>query len=150
MAEPDALYMLRNHFWVGDFNRAIKVGKKLRKLNEQNRIERDEFVFRSQVGLGQYEDVLQSIEEDDSTPLSLRVVRLLATYFHDADMKEAVILTLEEWLEGEEGSNCPSLRLITFLIYLHEDRMRDGLQLFQTGSTMEEFLKTFFSFFSDF
>jgi tetratricopeptide (TPR) repeat protein len=124
---------------VGDFNRAIKIGKRLKRLDQEAKNERDEFVFRSHVGLRQYDEVLSGVEDGEGTSLGLRAIRLMAVFFSDQDMREAVLMTLNEWLSDDSyGQNNQMVRLVLFTLYLHEDRTRDALQLFQTGTTMEQ------------
>lgn len=61
MSEPDDLFTLRNHFWLGSYQLAIAEGSGLGRLPDSLRIERDEFIYRSYVALGQYSIVLNEV-----------------------------------------------------------------------------------------
>ena len=61
MSEPDDLFTLRNHFWLGSYQLAIAEGSGLGRLPDSLRIERDEFIYRSYVALGQYSIVLDEV-----------------------------------------------------------------------------------------
>jgi coatomer protein complex subunit epsilon len=78
MAEPDELYTLRNLFWLGSFQLAINEGNSLR-LPANLVTEKEEYVYRSYLALGQFHIILGEIKDTASTPISLRAVKLLAT-----------------------------------------------------------------------
>lgn len=61
MSEPDDLFTLRNHFWLGSYQLAIAEGSGLGRLSENLRIERDEFIYRSYIALGQHTIVLGEV-----------------------------------------------------------------------------------------
>lgn len=63
MSEPDELFTLRNHFWLGSYQLAIAEGSSLGRLSEKLRVERDEFIYRSYIALGQYSIVLGEVRE---------------------------------------------------------------------------------------
>ena len=66
--EVDVLYSLRSNFFLGHYQMAIEEGKKVsRSINAGIKTERDEFVFRSMLALGDYDAVLRSIP-DGSAP----------------------------------------------------------------------------------
>ena len=55
MSEPDLLFSLRNHFYLGAYQAAIAEASDLEGLSEAEKIERDSFVYRSYIELGSYE-----------------------------------------------------------------------------------------------
>lgn len=61
MSEPDDLFTLRNHFWLGSYQLAIAEGSGLGRLPDSLRVERDEFIYRSYLALGQYSIVLGEV-----------------------------------------------------------------------------------------
>lgn len=61
MSEPDDLFTLRNHFWLGSYQLAIAEGSGLGRLPDNLRVERDEFIYRSYLALGQYSIVLGEV-----------------------------------------------------------------------------------------
>lgn len=61
MSEPDDLFTLRNHYWLGSYQLAIAEGSGLGRLPEALRVERDEFIYRAYLALGQYSIVLGEV-----------------------------------------------------------------------------------------
>ena len=55
MSEPDLLFSLRNHFYLGAYQAAIAEASDLEGLSEAEKIERDCYVYRSYIELGSYE-----------------------------------------------------------------------------------------------
>jgi Coatomer epsilon subunit len=53
--DPDLLFTVRNHFYLGGFQHAISEASDLEGLSESERVERDFFVYRSYIELGSYE-----------------------------------------------------------------------------------------------
>jgi coatomer subunit epsilon len=57
MTEPDELYTLRAQFWLGHYQMAAEEAKGIarRPLNPDLKVEREEFLHRSYLSLGQYD-----------------------------------------------------------------------------------------------
>lgn len=53
MADP--LFSVRNNFYIGAYQKAVSEASQLTGLTEQQKIERDVFVYRSYIELGSYE-----------------------------------------------------------------------------------------------
>jgi coatomer subunit epsilon len=137
MSEPDELFTLRNSFWLGLYRQAIAEGGGLpRSLPEQLRIERDEYVYRSYIALGQPNVVISEVKE--SAPTSLQAVKLLATYEAQPDAKDIVLMTLTEWLDDQTSGNNPTLQLIAATIYCKEDNLKEAIRAIRNGVTMEQ------------
>jgi coatomer protein complex subunit epsilon len=142
MQEPDELYVLRNNFWLGNYQRAITEGSSLSRLSEALKIEAKEFVYRSYIALGQFNIVIDEIADDPSIATSLQAVKLLARYLSQPQDKEMVLMTLNEWLTGPQTGNPSTLQLIAAIIYLHEDNTKDALRCIHLGATMEHLALT--------
>ena len=82
MSEPDDLYTLRNHYWLGSYQLAIAEGSGLGRLPEALRVERDEFIYRSYLALGQYSIVLGEVYLCDRKEHA----RCLVTFVAGADV----------------------------------------------------------------
>jgi coatomer protein complex subunit epsilon len=54
MSGPDALFPVRNNFYLGAFQRAIN-GSHGTKLSDAETVEKDCTVYRSYIALGQYQ-----------------------------------------------------------------------------------------------
>ena len=137
MAEPDELYTLRNRFWLGNFSMAIAEGNQLSRLSDVLAVERDEFVYRSYIGLGQYGLVIGEVDEESAMPL--QAVKLLAQYLEDpASTKDMVIMTLGEWLGDAASKDHPTVQLVAALVYEKEDLMKEAFTAIRHGQTMEQ------------
>ena len=137
MSEPDELYTLRNRFWLGAFQQAVAEGGNLMRLSDAMNCERDEFVYRSYIAMGQYHVVLSEVSDAPSTPVSLQAVKLLATYLSKPDAREMVLMTLNEWLADAQAANNTTLQLIAAIVYLYEDNVADAIKVVHHGTTME-------------
>lgn len=137
MTDPDELYTLRNRFWLGNFQMAIAEGNALTRLSDPLKTERDEFVYRSYVGLGQYGLVIGEIGEE--SPIPLQAVKLLAQYLEDpAGNKEMVLMTIGEWVRDPTSANVPTVQLMAALIYEKEGLMKEAFTAIRHGTTMEQ------------
>ncbi|CAM9612128.1 unnamed protein product [Heterosigma akashiwo] len=137
MSEPDELYTLRNHFWLGNYQMALSEGAGLGRLpNQQLKVERDEFLYRSYIALGQYSVVLSEVK--DNAPPQLQACRLLATYLKPAESKEIVLMTLSEWLQVGQGSmNNPAVQVAAHGVPPRGD-LKKALQAVHQGVTLEQ------------
>ena len=64
MAEPDLLFAVRNHFFLGAYQAAIAEAADLEGLSETEKVERDCYVYRSYIELGSYE--VMALDKDDN------------------------------------------------------------------------------------
>jgi coatomer protein complex subunit epsilon len=114
MAEVDELFTLRNHFWMGNYQvssaslscisanhyltplqLAINEASSMNRLSDDLKIEKETFVYRSYVALGQYSVVLDEVKDEPTTPTGLRAVKLLASYLSDPSQKDASLQQLK-------------------------------------------------------
>lgn len=140
MAEPDELFTLKNQLWIGNYQNAISEGGMLNHLRESLRNERDVYVYRAYLGLGNYELVLQSIPDGGNTPIALSAVKLLATYLSGRGDKEMIELTVKEWLADPASAENPHLLLIAGMIFAREGKLSDALSAFTKGGSLEHLL----------
>lgn len=139
MAEPDELFTLKNQLWVGNFQNAVSEGSMLNHLRESLRVERDVYVFRAHLGLGNFAHVLQAIP-DAGAPIALSAVKLWAAYLNGQADREIVALTLTEWLADPASGENPHLLLIAGQIFAREGKLSDALSALTRGSSLEHML----------
>ena len=62
MSEPDELYTLRAQYWLGHYNLALEEGKSImrRPMSPELKAEREEFMLRCQMALGQQAKVISA------------------------------------------------------------------------------------------
>ena len=74
MSEPDELYTLRNLFWLGNFQLAINEAGGLGRIPAALHAERDEYMYRSYLALGQHSLVLSEVKDTGSTPIGTNII----------------------------------------------------------------------------
>eukprot|EP00271_Cylindrocystis_brebissonii_P020825 TRINITY_DN70_c0_g2_i1.p1 TRINITY_DN70_c0_g2~~TRINITY_DN70_c0_g2_i1.p1 ORF type:complete len:288 (-),score=66.76 TRINITY_DN70_c0_g2_i1:825-1688(-) len=129
----DALFVLRNNFYLGAYQQAINESD-LAGLSEAETIEKDCLVYRSYIALGSYQVVIDEIS--DSSATALQSVKLLAQYLAGAD-KEQVFSSLQGWLSDPVVGSNPTLLLMAGTVYSHEGNYNDALKHTHAGSTLE-------------
>eukprot|EP00249_Psilotum_nudum_P008957 c21617_g1_i1 orf=523-1392(+) len=134
MSGPDALFTIRNYFYLGAFQAAINESN-VNGLSGAESIERDCFVYRSYIALGSYQLVIDEIH--DSAPIALQAVKLLALYFLDGGRKEEVLSSLKLWLADTAIASNPTLLLVTGTVYMHEQDYNEALKYTHVGSSLE-------------
>lgn len=60
MTEPDELYTLRAQYWLGHYQMAVEEARSVarRPMSPALKAEREEFMARAFIGLGQYDKVV--------------------------------------------------------------------------------------------
>ncbi|KAF0695823.1 Aste57867_13343 [Aphanomyces stellatus] len=134
MSEPDELFTLKNQFWVGNYRNAIQEATVLNHVSDATKLDRDIYVFRSQLGLRNYAAVLSAIP-DGAPSISLSAIKLYATYLNGGDA-EITLLTVREWLSSNNSEN-PHLLLVAGLIFMQEHKLSDALSAFLKGKSLE-------------
>jgi len=141
--EPDDLYTLRNRFWLGDYQMAIAEGNNLSRSvkDEQLKVEKDEFVYRSYIGLGQYGIVLNEVKED--APVRLQAVKLLAEYFEAKDKNSedvADIVKRVDEMAAKYGSSKTesTAQLVCAFVYDREDRNEEAFKAIHLQTNLEQ------------
>jgi coatomer protein complex subunit epsilon len=131
---PDPLFALRNNFYLGAYQAAIN-NSEIANLSPDEEIERDTLVYRSYIALGSYQLVINEVDSSAATPL--QAVKLLALYLFSPENKENVISSFHEWLADPAIGNNPILRLISGIIFMHEQDYNEALKHTNAGGTME-------------
>ena len=69
MTEPDELYTLRAQFWLGHYQMAADEAKSImrRPMSPALKAEREEFVLRSLIAMGQFDKVISSSPDTPGT-----------------------------------------------------------------------------------
>ena len=99
--------------------------------------ERDAYVYRSRIALGDNARVLEEINTKESSgaplPTSLAAVRLLAMYLGPDENSDMVLLTLAEWLKDPAISSNSQMKLVAGIIYGREEKFSDALTVLQAS-----------------
>ncbi|CAI5743788.1 unnamed protein product [Peronospora destructor] len=140
MAEPDELFTLKNQLWVGNYQNVLSEGATLNHFGEALTNERDVYVYRAHLALGNFSLVLQSIPDTGNTPIALSAVKLWATYLSGQGDKEMIDLTLKEWLIDPMSAENAHLLLIAGQIYTRNGKLSDALSALTRGGSLEHML----------
>jgi len=137
--EPDELFTLRTLFWIGNFQSAINEGSGLNKLNPSLVSERDEYIYRSYLSLGQHHIILSEIKDNSpKTTVGLRAIKVLASFLEDQSTRDIAVLQMKEWLEDGSANNNRTLQIIAATLFAHVD-VREALRVLKKGSNMEQY-----------
>lgn len=135
MSGPDLLFAVRNNFYLGAFQHAISEASDLESLDDQEKLERDIFVYRSYIELGSYELVINEIPS--SAPQTLQAIKLLAQYHGSKLSKEDVLATIADWLADPAVSYNSTVLLVAGIIYTNEANHVEALKALHGGDTLE-------------
>jgi len=139
MAEPDELYTLRAQYWLGHYALCLEEGKAInrRPMPPHLKNEREEFILRAQLALGQLDKVIK--ETDGSDVPAMKALNLHAKYLstHNDSTREEIVSTLKTYLAEEENANSSSFQLYASHIFLRHALTREALQCVHLGLTME-------------
>ena len=100
--------------------------------------EKDEFIYRCYIGMGQYRIVLQEISDSPSVPIGKRAVKLLAAYLENPNNRDIIILQLNEWLSDATASANKTLQLVAASIFTAEDNTKDAFRVLRDGANLEQ------------
>ena len=69
MTEPDELYTLRAQYWLGHYQLALDEAKSImrRPMSPALKAEREEYVLRCQIAMGQYDRVISASADTPGT-----------------------------------------------------------------------------------
>lgn len=135
MSEPDVLFTVRNNFFLGSYQNCINEAADIENLSDAGVVEKDYYVYRSYIAMGEFELVINEIP--DSASMSLQAVKLLAKYLSGKVSSDAALATVAEWLEDPSCSGNPTLLLVSGMLYAYEENYIDALKCCHTGATLE-------------
>mmetsp|Transcript_13606 Transcript_13606/g.16354 ORF Transcript_13606/g.16354 Transcript_13606/m.16354 type:complete len:292 (-) Transcript_13606:315-1190(-) len=135
MSGPDALFNVHNSFYLGAYQQAINEASDVDCESDQERTDRDCFVYRAYIAMGSYQLVISEISED--APTALQAVKLYAQYLDDSDKKESVLATIQDWLNDPACSSNQTLLVIAATIYAAEGNYNEALKICHNGNSLE-------------
>lgn len=68
-----ALFAVRNALYLGNYALCLSSAADVKITDDEIKLERDILLYRANIGLHQYQIVLNGIKDDNSTPFGLRV-----------------------------------------------------------------------------
>ena len=139
MSEPDELYTLRAKYWLGHYALALDEGRSAarRPLPTHLKAEREEFVRRCHLALGQYDPV---VADPQSGSVALRALAIHALFLGTPPEKRtggAILTTLKQLLASPEAQGNTSVQLTACHVYLAAGQVKEALECVHLGLTME-------------
>jgi len=131
----DSLFPVYNNFFIGNYQVAINEGYELQGLSVTDATERDCYVYRSHIALGNHQLVIDEIT--DESPTALRAVKLLATYKSRPHEREQCVATCQEWLSDEALAANANVQLISALVFAAEDNLVEAMKCCHTSLSLE-------------
>jgi len=146
--DPDELYTLRAQYWLGHYNLCLDEAKSVarRPMAANLKVEREEFVLRSQLALKQYDKVIRDSDGEDRTP-GIRAINLRAKYDSPSTPPSTlptILTTLHTLLSSPTGSSSTTLQLLASQTFLSagSSHTEAALEAVHLGLTMEHLAQT--------
>jgi coatomer protein complex subunit epsilon len=88
--------------------------------------------------MGQYHIILSEVKESGFVPVGLRAVRVMATFLSDPSKKDAALAQVQEWLGDFSTTPSSTLKLITAMLHMHDDNLKEALKVIRNPTDMEQ------------
>jgi len=136
--DVDLLYALRNNYHLGAYQAAIAEANDLQHddLGEAENVERDIFLYRAYIELGQAEVAVAQI--DGSAPMALQAVKLLAQVRSQPETKDQVLETVSDWLSDPAYGSNVMLATISGEIFYLAEKYEEALKCCSSASSLEQ------------
>mmetsp|Transcript_8302 Transcript_8302/g.28490 ORF Transcript_8302/g.28490 Transcript_8302/m.28490 type:complete len:294 (+) Transcript_8302:35-916(+) len=133
----DLLYALRNNFHLGAYQAALGEAQDLQHddLGGAETVERDVFMYRAYIELGQPEVCLTEVTDDSE--LALQACKLLALVRSDPGKKEEVVAQVTEWLSDPAYSSNLMLCELCGEIYMATESYEEALKCCSSAGSLE-------------
>lgn len=139
MSDPDELFSTRTLFWLGSYQAAINEASSNKRIPAALMGEKEEYIYRSFIGLGQYDIVLNELKSKTLTP-GLEAVKLFANYLlNPLGYKDQAIKSITEWIQDGSYCNDRTVMIIAASIHVHEDNFKEAFKIIQNGSNLEQY-----------
>lgn len=127
-------FEVENALYVGNYAVAVNKGASLSVTSTEDKLQRDVFIYKAQIGMEEYDLVLSEIKSD--APDELKMVRLLAQYLSNVESRGSVLEQVDAIIS--EQTNVKSLVVCTAAsIYLHEHDYKNALRMVHNPFTLE-------------
>jgi len=133
----DLLYALRNNFHLGSYQAAIGEAQDLQHddLGGAETVERDVFMYRAYIEVGQPQVALSEITDD--SPMALQACKLLATVRTDPSQKESIVAQVTEWLSDPAYSSNLLVCELCGEIYAATELYEEALKCCSSAGSLE-------------
>lgn len=132
----DELFELKNYFYLGNLSTAKTEGETVQTDDQKAQIERDVIMKRIDLAKGDYDGVINSVNEQ--SPPALHVVKLLAQLLKDADKASEIKDTLQALTMDEVAAASPCFLLMCAIVYAHLGDFDNSLRTAHRVNGLEE------------
>lgn len=131
--DPDELYTLRNLFWLGNYQQAINEAGSLSRCPSHLKDEKEEFVYRSYLALGQYDIVLNEVKEN--APIGIRAIKVLTSHMSNPTSLEVAQMQIQEWISESDNQ---TLSIVSAILYMMDDNVKEAVKVLRNARSMEQ------------
>merc|ERR1711970_306286 len=131
----DELFLIKNSFYIGNYQQCMNEAQKLQPSTPELRLERDVFLYRALICQRKYGVVLSEIKP--SAPPPLQALKLLAKYLQAPSSSSAVVDELESLLGGSVDLSNTALLIVAGTIYCHEENYEAALRALNQSDALE-------------
>jgi coatomer protein complex subunit epsilon len=100
--------------------------------------EKDDYVYRAYIGLGQYDLVIGEISDGPKVNASKRIIKLFAQYLANPNNRTTVVEQVANLLSDPAASGNKTVQMIAATIYLYEDNTKESFRILKDGSNLEQ------------
>ncbi|KAJ5074494.1 coatomer subunit epsilon [Anaeramoeba ignava] len=130
------LFSVKNLFYLGNYHQAIAEGETLENLSQEQELERNYYLYRCYLAIGNYQTVLDEIKEN--SPSSLLIIKLFASLLSDFDSKKADVLdTLDKWKKLNENQSDEMFKIIAAHIFCNCGDIDEALRIIHNAKSLE-------------
>lgn len=129
---PDELFVLKNMFYLGNYQAATKEATQVKTSDESKKIERDCFLYRSYIAQNKFAPVLNEI--NDSSPAPFKAIKQLAIYIQSPAKREQALSEIKNMLSTTSQS---IVALVAAIMYFHEGNSDEALRAVHNFSDLE-------------
>lgn len=133
--DTDELFEVKTQFYIGNYQSAINEAQKLKIVNPEVKIERDVFIYRAYIALKKYGVVISEI--NNSSPLELQPLKMLAEYFSQPTKRESIVLKLDDMISGNFDINNYVFLIVAGTIYFNENSYETALKVLHQSNHLE-------------
>jgi coatomer protein complex subunit epsilon len=114
---------------------AITEANSLKRVNKTLVQSRDEFVYRSYIGLGQYDIVINEIA--DSSNVDFRSLKLLALYLQKRTSHVETMIQLDELQNEAAKTSKGTFYYVLGVMHVYGDSIKDALDATDSYNSVE-------------
>ena len=132
--DPDELFTTRTLFWLGSFQGAINEATGNKRIPASLALEKQEYIYRSFLALGQTNVITSEINSNSS--VGLRSIKVLAKYIDNpVGEKESAGAEFKAMLADSQDK---TLLMMAASYYAHESNIKEAFKVIKNGANLEQ------------